>query len=303
LAQSRLRSAGVAANDDALSKDDVAMLALMPVETLSSEAREAARIVRRTIGEATIDLAIVLGTGLGGLAEAIENPVAFPYATLPGFPAGEGVTGHAKRLVIGRLEGRMVAMLQGRAHYYEQGDARVMLKPLETLLALGLDSVFLTNSAGGLREEWGAGAIAAIADHIAYSGVNPLIGMPGDRRFVPLNDAYDPGLRAILQAAAAEAKVRLPEGVYMWFSGPAFETPAEIRMAQRMGADLVGMSTVPETILARYLGLKVVATSTITNLGAGIGGAPAPSHTETKEVALRVAGDFERLMRAFLRRL
>ncbi len=273
-----------------------------PVNELSPEAQHSARVIRAVIGDARIDLAIVLGTGLGSLAEAVERPAIFPYDDLPGFPGGAGVTGHAKRLVVGKLEGKMVAMLQGRAHYYEHGDPAAMKKPLEALHILGARTLFLTNSAGGLREEWGTGVIAALTDQIAFSGVSPLIGIDGDRRFVPLTDAYDPALRARLHAAAADAGVAIREGVYMWFSGPAFETPAEIRMARILGADLVGMSTVPETILARYLGMRVVATSTITNLGAGIGGA-SPSHAETKEVALRVSADLTSIMRAFLRRL
>jgi purine-nucleoside phosphorylase len=274
-----------------------------PLDALTPEAREAARLVRAAAGPAAIDLAIVLGTGLGPLAETVEEAVILPYGDLPGFPGGPGVTGHAKRLVIGMLEGKRVAMLQGRAHYYEKGDAAAMRRPLETLHALGVSRLFLTNSAGGLREEWGTGVIAAITDHIALTGLNPLIGMEGDRRFTPLNHAYDPGLRKQLADAALETGVKLHQGVYMWFSGPSFETPAEIRMAAKMGADLVGMSTVPETILARYLGMTVVATSTITNLGAGIGGAAPPGHAETKEVAAKVAGDLQKLMRAFVRNL
>jgi purine-nucleoside phosphorylase len=275
---------------------------LMPLSELSQEAVKAAAIVRSRVGNGAIDCAVVLGTGLGALAEAVEEAVIFPYAELPGFPGGDGVTGHAKRLVVGRLAGKRVAMLQGRAHYYENGDPAVMRKPLEALVALGVNHLFLTNSAGGLRQEWGVGVIAAITDHIAFSGLNPLIGVEGDRRFVSLTDAYDPELRKMLGEAALEAGVSLREGVYMWFSGPAFETPAEIRIARLLGADLVGMSTVPEAILARYFGMRVVATSTITNLGAGIGGA-SPSHAETKEVALKVSVDLDRLMRAFLRRL
>jgi purine-nucleoside phosphorylase len=274
----------------------------MPIETLSTDAKASAVLIRKVIGAEHIDLAVVLGTGLGPLADAVEAPAIFAYHDLPGFPGGAGVTGHAKRLVIGMLEGKRVAMFQGRAHYYEKGDAAAMRVPLETLRALGVSTLFLTNSAGGLHEAWGAGVIAAITDHIDYSGINPLIGLDGDRRFVPMGNAYDAELRAKLSIAAAKAGVVLHEGVYMWFSGPSFETPAEIRMAQRMGADLVGMSTVPETILARYLGLKVVATSTITNLGAGIAGA-SPSHAETKDMASKVGADLARLMRAFLKEL
>jgi purine-nucleoside phosphorylase len=267
---------------------------------VSVAAHAAAALIRMAAGDAPIDLAIVLGTGLGPLADAIVDPVIVPYGGLPGFPGGAGVTGHAKRLVIGGLEGRRVMAFQGRAHYYETGDPNAMRAPLQTLAALGVTTVLLTNSAGSLRPAWGPGTIALIGDHIAFSGLNPLIGTQGDARFVPMTDAYDPSLRAAITAAAAAEAIPLPEGVYMWFSGPSFETPAEIRMAQAMGADLVGMSTVPETIRARYLGLKVVALSSITNLGAGIGGAN-PSHAETKDVAAGLAATLTRLVRRFVK--
>jgi purine-nucleoside phosphorylase len=269
---------------------------------ISDESRAAAKLIRQRIGDRRIDIAVVLGTGLGPLADAVENPVIIAYGDLPGFPGGAGVTGHAKRLVIGTLEGKTVAMMQGRAHYYEHGDPRAMMKPLETMVALGVETLFLTNSAGSLREEWGVPAVVAISDHIAYSGLSPLIGIPGDRRFVPLVDCYDPALRATLQTAAQKAGIALPEGVYMWFSGPAFETPAEIRLAKILGADLIGMSTVPETILARYMGLRVVALSSVTNLGAGIGGAN-PSHAETKEYAAKLSATLQTLIRSFMKEL
>lgn len=248
---------------------------------------------------APVATAIVLGTGLGALADEVEEAIAVPFADLPGFPAS-GVSGHAGRLVVGRLEGRRVALLQGRAHYYEAGEAAVMAAPLATLAALGVRTLLLTNSAGSLRADWRPGRIVAIADHINLSGANPLIGDGSDRRFVSMTDAYDPALRADLRAAAAEAGLPLGEGVYVWFSGPSFETPAEIRMAQRLGGDLVGMSTAPETILARRLGLRVAALSMITNLGAGMEGA-APTHAETKEVALAGAAALRSLARGFIR--
>ena len=273
-----------------------------PAADLSAEALAASAHIRGKIGSSAIDIALVLGTGLGSLADAVDDAAVFAYSDLPGFPGGAGVTGHAKRLVIGMLEGKRVAMLQGRAHFYEHGQPDAMKVPLETLVALGIDTVFLTNAAGSLQETWAPGSLAIIADHINYAGTNPLIGYQGDRRFVPMTDAYDPALKRKLASAAKAAGIAMPEGVYMWFSGPCFETPTEIRMAQRMGADLVGMSTVPETILARYLGLKVVALSTITNLGAGIGGAN-PSHAETKDVALTASVSLTKVMRQFLRDL
>ena len=249
--------------------------------------------------EAPVTTAIVLGTGLGALADAAENAVAVPFSELPDFPTS-GVSGHAGRLVVGTLEGQRVALLQGRAHYYETGDAAAMAAPIATLAALGVRILLLTNSAGSLRNAWHPGSIAVISDHINLSGRNPLIGDTSDARFVSMTEAYDRRLRERLHKAAASVGVKTQEGVYMWFSGPSFETPAEVRMARLLGADLVGMSTVPEAIIARRLGLRVAALSVVTNLGAGIDGAD-PSHAETKDVALTGAISLRKVARAFLR--
>ena len=243
-------------------------------------------------------IGLVLGSGLGGLADGITEAVRFPFAHLPGFPVS-GVTGHKGELVAGLLAGIPVVALSGRTHFYETGDPTAMRPAIETLAALGCETLILTNAAGSTRMDMAPGSLMALSDHIAYSGLNPLIGEPTDRRFVPMNDAYDPVLRARLGRVAAACGQPLHAGVYMWFSGPSFETPAEIRMARMLGADAVGMSTVPETILARFYGLKVVALSTITNFAAGL--APhAPSHGETKEVAGAAAGRLSRLIMAFL---
>lgn len=228
-------------------------------------------------------LALVLGSGLGGLVEEVEDALRIPYADLPGFPKS-GVTGHAGELVAGRLSGRPVLMLSGRAHYYEHGDAGVMRPALETLAGIGVGKLILTNAAGSLDPTMLPGSVMLVTDHINFSGSNPLFGEPTDRRFVGLTEAYDATLRAALEAAAHATDIMLHKGVYMWFSGPSFETPAEIRMARTLGADAVGMSTVPEVILARFLGLKVAACSVITNLAAGMTGAEL-SHRETKDMA------------------
>jgi purine-nucleoside phosphorylase len=249
--------------------------------------------------EGPVSVAAVLGTGLSGLADKVEHAIALPYAAIPGFPRS-GVSGHAGRLVVGRLEGRRVALLHGRAHFYESGDAGIMRVPLATLAALGAGSLLLTNAAGAVNPAFRPGSLVLITDHINLSGPNPLIGDEGDGRFVPMTDAYDPALREAFRRAAARAGVALGEGVYLWFSGPSFETPAEIRMAGILGADLVGMSTVPEAILARRIGLRVAALSMVTNLAAGIEGA-APSHAETKDVAAQGAASLEALVRAYLR--
>lgn len=228
-------------------------------------------------------IAIVLGSGLGGLVDEVEDAIVVSYSELPGFPSG-GVSGHAKQLVAGTLAGVPVIMLAGRAHYYEQGDASAMRLPLEVLAALGVTTLILTNAAGSLREDMPPGSVMRITDHINFSGLNPLIGEPSDARFVGMTQVYDVELAQAMRQAAIDEGIVLSSGVYMWFSGPSFETPAEIRMARVLGADAVGMSTVPEVILARFLGLRVAAASVITNFGAGMTGAEL-SHAETKDMA------------------
>lgn len=227
--------------------------------------------------------AFVLGTGLGGVVDDLEDVIAVPYGDIPGFPQGN-VSGHARALVSGRLSGRPVLVFQGRAHYYETRDAAAMRIPLGLLTEFGNPPLVLTNAAGSTRADLAPGSLVLISDHISYNGPNPLIGMAGDERFVSMTGAYDPALRRKIAQAADKTGVALEEGVYMWFSGPSFETPAEVRMARILGADLVGMSTVPEVILARSFGLTVAGLSIVTNLGAGIDGA-SPSHGETRDVA------------------
>ena len=248
-----------------------------------------------------VRLAIVLGTGQVRIEDDIADPVRIPYGDIPGFPV-VGVSGHAGQLVVGRLNGRRVALMQGRAHYYESGDARAMYGALATLRALGADTIVLTNSAGSIRPDWYPGSLAMVSDHINFTGVNPMLGQAGDQRFVSMVDAYDPRLRRRLKLVAQTSGQSVHEGVYMWFTGPSFETPAEIRMAKTMGADLVGMSTVPEVILCRHLGFDVLALSVITNHAAGIGGS-RPSHGETKTVAVSGSVALRRLLAAFARSL
>lgn len=227
--------------------------------------------------------AIVLGSGLGSLVESLSDPVRIVYGDLPGFPPS-GVTGHAGEVVAGYLGNSPVIMLSGRVHYYEHGQADAMRLPLEVLQELGVTHLILTNSAGSLRPDLPPGSVMRITDHINFSGINPLIGEASERRFVGMTTAYDPAFGAAFDRAAETTGTELHKGVYMWFSGPTFETPAEIRMARILGADAVGMSTVPEVILARFLGLTVVAASVITNFGAGMTGAEL-SHQETKDMA------------------
>ncbi|MGB3501994.1 MAG: purine-nucleoside phosphorylase [Mesorhizobium sp.] len=239
-------------------------------------------LVERLAGRAP-KIAMVLGSGLGGLVDEVENAVRIPYGDVPGFPHG-GVSGHAGELVAGDFNGVPVIMMAGRAHYYEKGDAAAMRPALEALQGIGVDTLFLTNAAGSVEQDIPPGSVMLITDHINFSGTNPLIGEPTDRRFVGLSQAYDKHMCVSMEVIAARLGIALHRGVYMWFSGPAFETPAEIRMARVMGANAVGMSTVPEVILARFLGMRVAACSVITNLAAGMTGEEL-SHQETKDMA------------------
>lgn len=243
----------------------------------------AAEFLRGRLGGLSPRYGIVLGSGLGTLVEAVSSTTRISYADIPGFPVSS-VSGHAGELVAGLLGEVPVVMLSGRVHYYESGDANAMRVPLQTLKELGVENLVLTNSAGSLREDLPPGSVMRISDHINFSGFNPLIGVESDDRFVGMTSAYDAELAERMQGAADRLGIPLHDGVYMWFSGPSFETPAEIRMARVLGADAVGMSTVPEVILARFLGLRVAAASVITNFGAGMTGAEL-SHHETKDMA------------------
>lgn len=259
---------------------------------------EAAGFLRGRGFEGHISCAMVLGTGLGKLTDDIEVEAAVPYAEIPHFPPS-GVSGHAGQLILGRMDRKRVLVFQGRAHYYETGDAAAMRVPVGVVKALGAPPLVLTNAAGSTKLDIRPSSLVAITDHINLSGASPLFADRTDGRFVSMTGAYDERLRKKLKLAAVAAGVTLNEGVYMWFAGPSFETPAEIRMARTLGADLVGMSTVPEVILARYYGLKVIAVSVVTNMAAGIGGA-SPSHQETKGVAAGAAAGLRRLIKAFV---
>lgn len=261
---------------------------------------DAIEVIRARAGDEPVQFALVLGSGLGHLADAVEG-TAIDYGDLPGFPHA-GVSGHAPKLVVGRLEGMRVAVLGGRAHYYEKGDANAMRPALETVKALGASYVILTNAAGSLTTAMGPGDIMLLSDHINFSGRNPLIGETTDARFVNMRDAYAPEMRVALRGAASDEGVDLAEGVYAWYSGPSFETPAEIRALRFLGADAVGMSTVPEVILARFLGLRVAAVSVITNMAAGLSDETL-SHEHTKAMAPIGAAKLERVLRRFLRDL
>lgn len=245
-------------------------------------------------------LGIVLGSGLGGIADALTDAAQFPYADLDGFPQPT-VAGHGGTLHMGELGGLPVAIYQGRKHIYEGGDPGAMRVPIRVLKRLGADALLVTNAAGSLRPEVGPGRLMAINDHINLLGVNPLTGPNDDEvgpRFPSLRDAYDPELLRRLHNAAGKLEVDLAEGVYLATAGPTFETPAEIRMFRTLGADAVGMSTVPEVILARHAGLRVAAVSAITNLAEGMGGEEL-SHEQTLRNAEIAARDLVRLVQTF----
>lgn len=256
--------------------------------------------VQSHAGKEPVRLGLILGSGLGHLAHAVKG-VAIPYADLPGFPHA-AVSGHNPNLHIGSLEGVRVAVFGAREHYYENGNPAAMRPALELLRDLGADHLIATNAAGSLRADIAPGDLMLLNDHINFSGLNPLIGEKTDARFVPMTTAHDPDLRAALKAAAERAGVALPEGVYTWYSGPSFETPAEIRAIKILGGDAVGMSTVPEVILARFLGLKVAAISTITNMAAGMSDENI-SHEHTKAMAPLGAKKLEQILRQYLKEL
>ena len=245
-------------------------------------------------------VAVILGSGLGGFADDVKQVATIPYGELPGFPQTT-VGSHAGKLVLGHVGPTPVAVLQGRAHYYERGKADEMRGAIRAMAELGCETLLQTNAAGSLRLDMPPGSVMAINDHINFAGINPLfgIGPGGNSRFVDMVDAYDPALLKKLMAAARTANVRCHDGVYIFFSGPSFETPAEIRAARVLGADAVGMSTAPETILARHAGLKVVALSLMTNYAAGL--VPgALGHEQTLAVAGAASSDVRRLLRVFL---
>jgi purine-nucleoside phosphorylase len=250
----------------------------------------AAAAVRERLGGRQPGIAIVLGSGLGGLAGDIADAVRVSYREIPGFPL-PGVAGHGGELVAGRLGGRPVIAQSGRFHMYEGHSADTCALPVRVFGALGANTVILTNAAGGIRRTFAGGALMLIADHINLSFRNPLFGpvLPGDERFPDMSDPYDRDLRALARRVARERHVALDEGVYAGLLGPSYETPSEVRMLERLGADAVGMSTVVEVIAARARGMRCMGVSTITNLAAGISPARL-SHDEVMETAARVGG-------------
>ncbi|MDB4891711.1 MAG: purine nucleoside phosphorylase [Gemmatimonadetes bacterium] len=263
-------------------------------------ASKAADAIRQRIGSATPIAGIILGTGLGGLAQRIANPIDVPFAEVPGFPSAT-VVGHAGKLIGGTLSGRPVVALAGRFHMYEGHDAALAGFPVRVLHALGAPTLFVSNAAGGIRRTFRAGDLMLIRDHLNLMFRNPLIGPleSGDTRFPDMSAPYDEELCAQLRVHAAQLGIQLQEGVYGGLLGPTYETPTEVRMLATLGADAVGMSTVPEVIVARAIGMRVAGISCITNLASGISPHPL-SHAEVIETTTRVAAQFESLVERFV---
>jgi purine-nucleoside phosphorylase len=253
-------------------------------------------VIRARAPQRTPRLGIVLGSGWQDVVGHVDEAVAIDYAALPAFPV-LGVAGHAGVLTLGRLGGAEVAVLAGRKHAYEDGQADGMAGAVRTLAALGVSRLLLTNAAGSLTPSMPTGSLMLLTDHLNLPQRTPLHGEPGSSRFVDLRDAYDPALRRTAHDVARGMGQTLHEGVYAWQLGPQFETPAEIRMLRLLGADAVGMSTVPETILARHAGMKVIALSLITNLAAGLDAEPL-SHAQTLAAAQAASDRAVRLLEA-----
>ncbi|HEY4099592.1 MAG TPA: purine-nucleoside phosphorylase [Gemmatimonadales bacterium] len=245
--------------------------------------------VRPRLDGVTPEVAIVLGSGLGGLGDRVEAPRRIPYGEIPGFHVPT-VQGHKGELIAGTLAGVNVVLQSGRFHMYEGHAAHVSALPVRVMAALGAKTLIVTNAAGGIRRAFAPGTLMAICDHINLTGRNPLEGevLPGETRFPDMTVAYDADLRKLAHQVAVQHGIALGEGVYAALLGPTYETPAEIRMLERLGADAVGMSTAPEVIVARARGMRVLGISTITNPAAGIGMAPL-HHAEVMDVANQVA--------------
>ncbi len=250
-------------------------------------------------GRAVPSVGVILGSGLGRLAEELDHAVAIPYGEIPHFPVST-VAGHAGRLVIGNLNGTPLVCLQGRFHLYEGYGAQEVVFPIRALARAGVKAFVITNAAGGVNKAFKAGDLMTIADHLNLTGQNPLAGPHDERlgpRFPDMSEAYSAAFRGLAKEAAREVGLTLQEGVYCVLSGPSYETPAEIRMLSACGADAVGMSTIPEVVACRQMGVRVLGISLISNLAAGISKVPL-THAEVMETGERVAADFVRLIKA-----
>ncbi|WP_312667668.1 purine-nucleoside phosphorylase [Tissierella praeacuta] len=242
-------------------------------------------------------IGLVLGSGLGSLADKIQNPIIIKYDEIPGFPKST-VEGHAGQLVIGELSNKIVVAMQGRFHFYEGYNLKDVTFPIRVMIQLGIESLIVTNAAGGVNTEFIPGDLMIINDHINFSGQNPLIGenlKEFGPRFVDMSKAYNREYIKIAKKTGEKLGLNLKRGVYMWFTGPTYETPAEVKLARNLGADAVGMSTVPEVIVANHQGIKVLGISCITNMAAGILDQPL-NHEEVIETSMKVKDNFEKLL-------
>ena len=261
---------------------------------------EAADAIRAQV-PATPQIGIVLGSGLGDFARSLTNAVTMPYGDLPHWPVSR-VIGHDGTLVVGKTGGRTIAALAGRCHAYEGHDMATVTFAVRALGLIGVKTIILTNAAGGVNTGFSQGALMVIDDHINLMGANPLVGANEDRfgpRFPDMTEVYSPRLRAIADRAGKAINLLLPHGIYVALLGPSYETPAEIRYLRTIGADAVGMSTVPEAIVARHMGIEVLGISCITNMAAGV--LPQPlDHAEVMETARRVRGQFIALLEGII---
>ena len=265
------------------------------------EIRAATDAIRNRLGKLKPRVAIVLGSGLGFIADEVGDPIRISYSTIPGFPE-PGVAGHKGELVAGHLEGVPVLVQAGRFHLYEGHAATVAALPTRVFAELGIEILIVTNAAGGVRRTFPGGTLMLIANHINLMWRNPLIGQPepGEQRFPIMHEPYDAELRALARTVAREAGIRMEEGVYVALLGPSYETPAEVRMLERLGGDAVGMSTVPEVIVARSRGLRCLGFSSITNPGAGITG-EALSHEEVLAMSEQMGRQLSVILKGVLR--
>ena len=271
--------------------------------SLYERAEHATRVIRSRISVEP-RIAVVLGSGLGGFADDFEEPVGIPYEDIPGFMRSTAA-GHAGRLVIGQIDSVPVVAMQGRVHYYEGYSLEEVTFPIRTFSLLGIKTLVLTNAAGGINVQLTQGALMVISDHLNLMGVNPLIG-PNDERFGPrfpdMSTVYSPELQELVIDEAKAIGVEVRRGVYGALSGPSYETPAEIHLLRNIGADAVGMSTVPEAIIARHMGLEVLGISCITNMAAGVLDKPI-NHEEVIETGERVRETFAELLRRIIPKL
>lgn len=249
------------------------------------------------------EIGIVLGSGLGNFVEQLENKIELPYHEIPGFAAST-VVGHKGQLVFGTINDINVVAMQGRMHYYEGHDIKDVVFPIRILALLGIEILLITNAAGGVNTDFSPGDIMIIKDHINFAGINPLRGPNNEDfgpRFPDMSYTYDRDLMEIAEETADELDFSLQKGCYMWFSGPTYETPAEVNMARILGADAVGMSTVPEAIVARHMGLKLLGLSCITNMAAGILDEPL-NHSDVIKVSAQINEKFKELVTEIIRK-